>query len=201
MYTIEKESLILVKLANSCRTKSYCKHSEWLKIKKTLDGIVMPKFDTIETKGVSPDEFIRTIKLEKYRQMFERGVEDYKIKEDVLAKIAEVVKTNTFAIRVFAADWCKDTRKAMPALSIIATRIPEINLEILGGIKNAPFDPNNRWKVPPSPPEVDTFDIRAIPTIIVFNNNGEEIGRMVERPEVTETIEEEILYYLQMLPD
>ncbi|MFX0196995.1 MAG: hypothetical protein ACFFCW_12780, partial [Candidatus Hodarchaeota archaeon] len=67
----------------------------------------MPKLDTIETKGVSPDEFIRTIKLEKYRQMFKKGVEDYQIKEDVLVKIAEVVKTKTFAIRVFAADWCK----------------------------------------------------------------------------------------------
>ncbi len=163
--------------------------------------IVMPRLNTIETKGVSPDEFIRTIKLEKYRQMFKNGVEDYQIKEDVLAKIAEIVKTKRFAIRVFAADWCKDTRKAMPALSIIAIRIPDIDLKILGGIKNVPFDSNIRWMVPPSPPEVDTFDIRAIPTIIVFDKNGEEIGRMVERPEATESIEEEILYYIQMLPD
>lgn len=161
----------------------------------------MPKLDTIETKSVSPDDFIRTIKLEKYRQMFEKEVEDYKIKEDVLAKIAEIVKSKTFAIRVFAADWCKDTRKAMPALSIIATRIPEIDLEILGGIKNVPFDPNIRWKVPPSPPEVDTFDIRAIPSIIIFDKKGEEIGRIVERPEATESIEEEILYHIQLLPD
>ncbi|MFQ6126684.1 MAG: thioredoxin family protein [Candidatus Heimdallarchaeota archaeon] len=161
----------------------------------------MPKLDTIKTKGVSPNEFIRTIKLEKYRKMFKRGVEGYKIKEEVLEQISEITKTKKFAIRVFAADWCKDTRKALPALSIIMSRIPEIDLKILGGIKNVPFDPNIRWKVPPSPPEVDTFDIRAIPTIIIFDKNGEEVGRMVEHPEATETIEEELLYHLQMLQE
>ena len=197
---LKKESLMQKSEKHKCGTKNYCNRLERGETEVVLDGIDMPTLETIETKGVSPSEYIRTIKLEKYRTIFERAVEAYTIKEDVVTKIAEIVKVKTFALRVFAADWCKDTRKAMSALSIIVNQIPEIDLEILGGIKNVPFDPNIRWKVPPSPPEVDTFDIRAIPTIIIFDKNGEEIGRMVENPEATETVEEEILYYLQMLP-
>ncbi len=161
----------------------------------------MPKLDTIKSKGVSPEEYVRTIKLAKYQKMFEDKINETPVKEDTVNEIAELVKTKQITIRVFAAVWCKDTLKTLPAVTYITKQIPEIDLKILGGIKNVPFDKKIRWKVPPSPPEVDTFDIRAVPTFIFFDKNGEEIGRVKEPPEVTETVEDEILHYLKMLPD
>jgi len=160
----------------------------------------MPKLEDMNTPGVTPDEFLKSIKLEKYRQMFKDTVKETQVKEDIITQIAEIVKSKNVAIRIFVADWCKDTRNAFPAISHIVNQIPEIDLTLLHGIKNDPFDKNVRWKVPPSPPEVDTFDLRKIPTLIIFDKtSGEEVGRMIERPEATETVEEEILYHLQML--
>lgn len=160
----------------------------------------MSKFEDMKTPGVSPDEFLQSMRLEKYRQMFKDTVKNTQVKENIVAQIAEIVKSKNVAIRIFVADWCKDTRNAFPAISTLVNQIPEIDLTLLHGIKNVPFDKNIRWKIPPSPPEVDTFDLRKIPTIIIFDKtSGEEVGRMIERPEATETVEEEILYHLQML--
>ncbi len=107
---------------NSCN-ESY-KQLKGSRLDESPDGIDMPKLDTIKTKGVSPEEYVRTIKLAKYRKMFEDKINETPVKEDTVNEIAELVKNKQFTIRVFAAVWCKDTLKALPAVTYITKQIP-----------------------------------------------------------------------------
>jgi len=68
---------------------------------------------------------------------------------------------------------------------------------ILGGVKTDPLNPDRQWAVPPSPPEMDTLNIIAIPTILVYTKDGTEIGRIIENPSIQPTLEEELLYFLE----
>ncbi|MDI6690325.1 MAG: hypothetical protein QME50_00450 [Candidatus Bathyarchaeota archaeon] len=55
-----------------------------------------------------------------------------------------------------------------------------------------PLSRERKWRIPPSPPEVETFNVDKIPLIILFDNDGKEIGRVVENPH-EQTLEEELL--------
>ncbi len=94
---------------------------------------------------------------------------------------------------VLFADWCGDARKAVPALAQLEVEL-EIKIRALGGMTKPGFGSDKFWAIPPSPIEVDTFDIRSSPTIIIFRKKTkEEVGRILTKPKQTPTIEEEIV--------
>ena len=72
-----------------------------------------------------------------------------------------------------------------------------VNVRVFGGLKKDALNPNEKWKVPPSPPEVKTFNIEKIPYIIIFTKKGELIGKIIENPKYKEKLEEEILYLIE----
>lgn len=121
----------------------------------------------------------------------------YEPKEDVIAALAEKAKGYTFV--VFSAVWCKDCKTNVAAFAKILEHQPDIEVIFFSGIKTAPLDPDIRWRVPPSPPEVDDFDLRKIPTFYILNSEGVQVGEMIENPEHKETLEEELLYILENL--
>ena len=123
--------------------------------------------------------------------------EMYVPKEDVIADLAAKAKGYTFV--VFSAVWCKDCKTNIAAFAKILEYQPSIDAIFFSGIKSAPLDPNIRWKVPPSPPEVDDFDLRKIPTFYILNSEGKIVATMIENPEHKETLEEELLYILENL--
>ncbi len=65
-------------------------------------------------------------------------------------------------------------------------------------MKTDPLNPDRLWAVPPSPPEVDTLNIIAIPTILIYRLDGKEVGRIIENPKIMPSLEEELLYYMKM---
>jgi hypothetical protein len=119
---------------------------------------------------------------------------EYTLKPSILESIKPFV--DQFIVVTVSADWCKDCVANVPVLDLIheATGLP---VYILGGVKTDPLNPDRQWAVPPSPPEVDTLNIIAIPTILIYAKNGTEIGRIIENPSIKPTLEEELLYFLQ----
>ena len=113
-------------------------------------------------------------------------------------KVLESIKrlADQFLVVAIGADWCKDCITNIPVLDLIheTTGLP---VYILGGAKTDPLNPNRQWAVPPSPPEVDTLNIKAIPTILIYTLDGREIGRIIENPSIKPTLEEELLCYMQ----
>jgi hypothetical protein len=67
-----------------------------------------------------------------------------------------------------------------------------MDVRIFGGLKKDPLSHTQKRRIPPSPPEVETFHIDKIPTIVVMSKEGKEIGRIVESPKLTPTLEQEI---------
>jgi len=53
-----------------------------------------------------------------------------------------------------------------------------------------------KWRIPPSPPEVKTFGVEKLPWIIVFDKKGGEVGKIVENPVHTGSVEEELQYII-----
>jgi len=68
-----------------------------------------------------------------------------------------------------------------------------LEVRIFGGLKKDPLSHTRKWRIPPSPPEVETFHVDKIPLIILFDREGKEIGKIVENPREKPTLEEELL--------
>jgi len=97
----------------------------------------------------------------------------------------------SYIIVAFSASWCKDCAEQIPVLGIIA-EATGLEVRIFGGIKKDPLSHTSKWRIPPSPPEVTTFLVDTLPTIIVFDIDGKEVGRIEERPKTMPTLEQEI---------
>jgi hypothetical protein len=71
-----------------------------------------------------------------------------------------------------------------------------LEVRAFGGIKIDPLSKESLWAIPPSPPEVLTFGVEKLPWIIIFDQQNNEIGKIIENPKHTSTIEEEIVFLL-----
>jgi thiol-disulfide isomerase/thioredoxin len=96
----------------------------------------------------------------------------------------------------FSAEWCKDCRRNVPVLGLIAEETG-MEVRVFGHLMRNAKDPNERWSIPPSPTEVKEFDVVKIPLIAVLDGNGEKIGEIVENPPEGQSLEEALLDLLK----
>lgn len=126
--------------------------------------------------------------------MYQSVRESYQLNENIVEELKKYA--DSYTLIVVFADWCGDARKAVPVLSLLEDEAG-IEIKALGGMEKPRRPSNKHWAVPPSPEEVDTFGITSSPTIIIFDEDGEEVGRIKTRPKMTPTIEEEILAIIE----
>ncbi|NHJ39132.1 MAG: hypothetical protein FK731_03795 [Asgard group archaeon] len=147
----------------------------------------------LKANGLSVKEMIE--KLEgKDGEIIKENIVNYQPNELVVSQLAP--KMNGYTIVVFSADWCKDCKVYVAALVKILQLKPDINAIFFKGIKSAPKDPDIRWRVPPSPQEVNEFDLKKIPTFYILDSNGKVVGEIIENPTIKPTLEEELVYIL-----
>ncbi|MFX1566493.1 MAG: thioredoxin family protein [Promethearchaeota archaeon] len=151
------------------------------------------QFEDMLDRAMLIDEYMQTCS-EECRPKYETRRIEYSLKSETLDTLKKVA--NQFIIVAIGADWCKDCVANIAVLDLIheATGIP---VYILGGVKTDPLNPNRQWAVPPSPPEVDSLKIKAIPTILLYTPDGIEIARIIENPQILPTLEEELLYLIE----
>ena len=161
---------------------------EWMLMTKLVDI----DLDDIRLRSMTVAEYFESVTgkdkdvmMDKYHQ--------YRIKGDVLQQLKDLA--GSVVCVVFSAAWCKDCKNALPVLRHLEERAG-LEVRVFGNIKTAPLNPEHRWKIPPSPPEMEEWNITHIPWIVLFDRDGNEIGNIIEKPEVKETLEEEILYHL-----
>ncbi len=128
------------------------------------------------------------------RKRWQQVKENYQLDEKALEKLREYKDDYTF-VAVFA-DWCGDARKAIPVLALLEKEL-DIRIKALGGMTKPPYGSKKLWAIPPSPEEVGTFDITSSPTILIFDENGEEVGRIKTKAKNTPTIEEELVFLIE----
>jgi len=129
-----------------------------------------------------------------HKGRYQNQKNSYKLNEEAVKKLREVIAD--YEIVAVFADWCGDARKVVPVLSLLEEEL-DIRIRALGGMTKPPYGSDKHWAVPPSPKEVDIFEITSSPTILIFDKEGNEIGRIRTRAKMTPTIEQEIVKIIE----
>ena len=127
-------------------------------------------------------------------EAFNRRLQEYELDPSAAEKLkAHAGKAYIFA---FSAEWCGDCKRNIPVLRLIQDATG-IEVRILGHIMRDAKNPDERWRIPPSPPEVKTFNVVKIPHIAVLDAHGNELGAVIENPPEDKTLEEALLAILE----
>jgi thiol-disulfide isomerase/thioredoxin len=146
----------------------------------------------IRKRTVSANQYIESLE-QPHGEKFLAKKQTYILKAEIITQLKKFA--NKYSIVAFSAEWCKDCAANIPVLALIS-EAAAIEVRIFGGLKKDPLNPTRKWRIPPSPPEVEAFDVDKIPLIIVYDNKGKEIGRIIENPQEP-TLEEELLKIIQ----
>ena len=125
---------------------------------------------------------------------FTRRLQEYELDPSA----AEKLRTHAGKARifVFTAEWCGDCKRNVPVLWLIQDATG-IEVRVLGHLMRDAKNPDERWRIPPSSPEVKTFNVVNIPHIAVLDAHGNELGAVIENPPEDKTLEEALLAILE----
>lgn len=121
---------------------------------------------------------------------FSERKSSYELNGDTVEKIKAYA--SSAVVVVFSAEWCPDCFRNVPVLGLVSEETG-LEVRVFGGLMRNAKDPNEKWAVPPSPPEVKAFNVIKIPLIAVLNLDGEKIGDIVENPPEGVTLEAALL--------
>ena len=118
----------------------------------------------------------------------------YKLDKETVEKIKAYA--DSAIVVVFSAEWCPDCFRNVPVLCLISEEAG-LEVRVFGHLMRNVKDPDEKWAIPPSPPEVKDFNVIKIPLIIVLNEEGEKRGEIIENPPEGQTLERALLNILQ----
>ncbi len=158
------------------------------------------KWSDLVSPTMTPEEYLNI-----YKNKIKKVYEKYEPKSDTLDKIKDFLKSKKEILHIIAlgADWCPDCSRNVPRMIKIVkqSNTQDVDLKILYGIMvNVLHKPGETiWHKTRSPPEATDpkFDLKAIPTFYFFNDVGEYLGIIVENPEYSTTLEDDILKILK----
>ena len=118
----------------------------------------------------------------------------YKLNKDTVEKIKTYA--DSAVVVVFSAEWCPDCHRNLPVLGLISEETG-LEVRVFGHLMRNVTAPDERWAIPPSPPEVKKFNVIKIPLITVLNEEGEKLGEIIENPPEGQTLERALLDILK----
>jgi len=155
--------------------------------------MVAANLKEIMKRTVSVDRYINKM-AQPFKEKFSKRKQTYQLNEETAQKLKSYAKD--VLIVVFSAEWCEDCADNVPVLALLVEKA-NMKVRVFGGLKTGPLNPKERWRIPPSPPEVRTFNVQKTPHIIVFHKQGKQLGTIIENPRPENTLEEEILHIIQ----
>jgi thiol-disulfide isomerase/thioredoxin len=126
----------------------------------------------------------------KAKDAFDTRSAEYKLDTTVMKELKK--KAYAYTIVAFSAEWCPDCLRNIPVLHLIA-EATGMGIRVFGHLMRDAKSNERRWAVPPSPPEVEEFNVVKIPLIVVLNKRGEKIGEIIENPPTGKTLEQALL--------
>jgi thiol-disulfide isomerase/thioredoxin len=157
------------------------------------DRNAMVDLDDIRKRTKNARDYVESIGGKAGGQFLE-VYDEYKLNPQSTQELKALAEGLVFV--VMSAGWCKDCRAALPVLMHLEEEIG-LDVRCFGGIKTAPLDPDHRWKIPPSPPEMEDWGVTAIPWIEILNSDGHRVAVIIEKPTVKPTLEAELVYVLK----
>jgi thiol-disulfide isomerase/thioredoxin len=130
---------------------------------------------------------------EKEPRFMER-YNSYEVDKEIATKIK--CHSEKYAIYAFSAEWCPDCMRNIPVLARIQEKTG-LKTRIFGHIMRDAKSSTKRWRIPPSPAEVDEFDVIKIPSMYILDKDGNKVGEIIENPPTGMTLEAAILDILE----
>lgn len=143
----------------------------------------------IRKRTVSVSQYIESLK-QPFHEKFLTRKQTYQLKQEAINQLEKFA--HKYMVVAFSAEWCKDCAVNIPVLALIS-EATGLEVRIFGGLKKDPLSHTRKWRIPPSPQEVETFQVDKIPLIIVFDKEGKDIGKIIENPREKPTLEEELV--------
>lgn len=143
-----------------------------------------------DKKSMKPFEYLTQSLEGKEKEKFMENYNSGSIDKDIVAKlcgIAEKYLKNGLIV-VYSAGYCPDCHVNVPPLVLISQICKHVDI-VVRSIKR---DKETKSWID-LPPEFKAVNIERIPTVIVFQGNGKEIGRIIENPENGKSMEEALL--------
>jgi len=131
---------------------------------------------------------------EQDKDIMMEAYKGYRLNEVALRELKAL--TRSLKVVAFSAAWCGDCKRAMPVMLHLEEQT-DIEVMVFGNIKKDPLSSTSKWRVPPSPPEINEWGVTAIPWFEFFDAKGNKRGTLIEKPTVKGTLEEEIVYVLK----
>ena len=158
----------------------------------------MPTLNDVTKDAPTVNQYIDSMPAGD-RGGFVRHRDDYSLDVDIVEKLK--IYAGDHEIVALFANWCGDSRRAIPVLARLEDKIG-LKVRALGGMTKPSWEekrmnPGKNWAIPPSPREVETLSVTSSPTIIIFDISGEEVGRIKTKPKVEKTVEAEILRIIE----
>jgi thiol-disulfide isomerase/thioredoxin len=126
---------------------------------------------------------------------FKENYEKYALNNNIVDKLKR--HKEDALIFAFSAEWCPDCQRHIPTLGLIADSVG-IEVNIFGHLmRDDPKSSKSYWRIPPSPPEVEEFNVKRIPTILILDKKGRKIGDIIENPPKATSLEKAILEILE----
>jgi thiol-disulfide isomerase/thioredoxin len=126
----------------------------------------------------------------KAKEAFERRLGEYKLDPVIVKELKK--RAVDYLIIVFSAEWCPDCFRNVPVLDLLA-KATGIEVRVFGHIMRDDKNNTRKWAVPPSPPEVEEFNVVKIPFIVVLKKDGKKLGEIIENPPPGKTLEQALL--------
>jgi thiol-disulfide isomerase/thioredoxin len=135
--------------------------------------------------------------IESNREKTPNFVDRYKsytVEKETVSKIKRYF--DKYIIFAFSAEWCKDCARNIPILARLQEESGLIT-RIFGHIMKDAKSSTKKWRIPPSPGEIDLFNVIKIPSIFILDNQGNKVGEIIENPPPDKTLETAILDILE----
>jgi thiol-disulfide isomerase/thioredoxin len=126
----------------------------------------------------------------KAKDAFDKRRVEYKLDAAVVKELKK--KAKDYMIVAFSAEWCPDCMRNVPVLNLLA-EATGLDVRVFGHMMRDAKSNTRKWAIPPSPPEVEEFNVVKIPLIVILNKAGEKIGEVVENPPTGKTLEQALL--------
>ena len=125
---------------------------------------------------------------------FTERADAYILKPEIVKKLQK--HSNDIIVIAFSSEWCPDCFRNIPILGLIS-KATNIEVRVFGHLMRDPKKPKGYWRIPPSAPEVEEFQVRLIPTIVILNKEGKIIGNIIVDPPKNKMLEEALLDILE----
>lgn len=153
-----------------------------------------PAYDLKKLKANSEDVSEYLAEPSQGYDRFNARLTEYRLDHSVTEKLK--AHTGEAHVFVFSAEWCPDCYRNVPVLKLI-TDATGIETRVFGHLMRDAKNPDEHWRIPPSPEEVREFDVAKIPLIVVLDGEGTRIGEIVENPPEDKTLEQVLLDILE----